>query len=62
MRPLVQSSGAPAHLPPLLGAVIPIEAEDFQAVYYFLSLEKGREEFREFITQLLEKEFRPEPL
>jgi DNA-binding transcriptional LysR family regulator len=42
--------------------VIPIEDEDFQAVYYFLCLEKEREKFRELITRLQEKNFRTEPL
>lgn len=42
--------------------VIPIEDEDFQAVYYFLCLEKDREKFRELITRLQEKNFRTEPL
>lgn len=42
--------------------VIPIEDEDFQAVYYFLCLEKNREKFRELITRLQEKAFRTEPL
>lgn len=42
--------------------VIPIEDEDFQAVYYFLCLEKDREKFRELITRLQEKRFWTEPL
>ena len=42
--------------------VIPIEDEDFQAVYYFLCLEKEREKFRELITRLQEKRFWTEPL
>ena len=42
--------------------VIPIADEDFQAVYYFLCLEKEREKFRELITRLQEKRFRTEPL
>lgn len=42
--------------------VLPIEDEDFQAVYYFLCLEKDRERFRELITRLREKKFRTEPL
>lgn len=42
--------------------VIPIEDEDFQAVYYFLCLEKEREKFQELITRLQEKRFLTEPL
>lgn len=42
--------------------VIPIEDEDFQAVYYFLCLEKDREKFQELITRLQEKRFWTEPL
>lgn len=42
--------------------VIPIESEDFQAVYYFLCLEKEREKFRELITRLQEKQFWTQPL
>ena len=42
--------------------VIPIEDEDFQAVYYFLCLEKDREKFRALITRLQEKRFWTEPL
>ena len=42
--------------------VIPIEDEDFQAVYYFLCLEKDREKFQELITRLQEKKFQTEPL
>ena len=42
--------------------VLPIEDEDFQAVYYFLCLEKDRERFRDLITRLREKKFRTEPL
>lgn len=42
--------------------VIPIEDEDFQAVYYFLCLEKDREKFRELITRLQEKRFWTQPL
>ena len=42
--------------------VIPIEDEDFQAVYYFLCLEKERDKFRELITRLQEKRFLTEPL
>ena len=42
--------------------VIPIEDEDFQAVYYFLCLEKDREKFLELITRLQEKRFWTEPL
>lgn len=42
--------------------VIPIEDDDFQAVYYFLCLEKDREKFRELITRLQEKRFWTEPL
>lgn len=42
--------------------VIPIEDEDFQAVYYFLCLEKERDKFRELITRLQEKRFWTEPL
>lgn len=42
--------------------VIPIEDEDFQAVYYFLCLEKDREIFQELITRLQEKRFWTEPL
>ena len=42
--------------------VIPIEDEDFQAVYYFLCMEKDRTKFRELITRLQEKRFRTEPL
>ena len=41
--------------------VIPIEDEDFQAVYYFLCLEKDREKFRALIARLQEKNFRTEP-
>ena len=42
--------------------MIPIEDEDFQAVYYFLCLEKEREKFQELITRLQEKRFLTEPL
>ena len=42
--------------------VIPIEDEDFQAVYYFLCLEKDREKFQALITRLQEKRFWTEPL
>ena len=42
--------------------VIPIEDEDFQAVYYFICLEKDREKFRELITRLQEKRFWTQPL
>ena len=42
--------------------VIPIEDEDFQAVYYFLCLEKDREKFQELITRLQEKRFQTQPL
>ena len=42
--------------------VIPIEDEDFQAVYYFLCLEKERKKFQELITRLQEKRFLTEPL
>lgn len=42
--------------------VIPIEDEDFQAVYYFLCLEKDWEKFRELITRLQEKRFWTQPL
>ena len=42
--------------------VIPIEDENFQAVYYFLCLEKDREKFRELITRLQEKRFWTQPL
>lgn len=42
--------------------VIPIEDEDFQAVYYFLCREKDREKFQELITRLQEKRFWTQPL
>ena len=42
--------------------VIPIEDEDFQAVYYFLCLERDREKFQELITRLQEKRFWTQPL
>lgn len=42
--------------------VIPIEDENFQAVYYFLCLERDREKFRGLITRLQEEEFHTEPL
>lgn len=42
--------------------VIPIEDEDFQAVYYFLCMEKDREKFQKLITRLQEKKFCTEPL
>lgn len=42
--------------------VIPIEDDNFQAVYYFLCLEKDREKFRELITRLREKRFWTHPL
>lgn len=41
--------------------VIPIESEDFQAVYYFLCLEKDREKFQRLIDGLRKKGFRTEP-
>ena len=41
--------------------VIPIEDEDFQAVYYFLCMEKDREKFQELITRLQEKGFGQSP-
>ena len=42
--------------------VIPIESENFQAVYYLLCLEKDRKKFQELITRLQKKRFRTEPL
>ena len=42
--------------------VIPIEDKNFQAVYYFLCLEKNRRKFQELITRLQEKKFRTAPL